>query len=88
MLGSIDDEVRRGSANLLSGHTDGSADGPANLCPGTDAIQGYIDRCPSAESRCLQAFSNEFTDFGTGNLWQRNREFSGANRERLGSDQR
>ena len=36
--GSIDDEVRRGSATLRSGHTGGSADGPANPSPTTDAF--------------------------------------------------
>src|SRR6267154_3153235 len=36
--GSIDDEVRRESATLRSGHIGGSADGPANPCPGTDAF--------------------------------------------------
>ena len=35
---SIDDEVRRGSAEQRAGRAVGSADGPANPCPGTDAF--------------------------------------------------
>jgi hypothetical protein len=35
-----------------------------------NVVADRLDALPS-ESRCLQAFSDEFTDFGTGNLWQR-----------------
>ena len=38
LSGSIDDEVRRGSAEQRAGQAVGSADGPANPCRGTDAF--------------------------------------------------
>jgi hypothetical protein len=46
--GSIDDEVRRGSAEQRVGRAVGSADGPANPCPETGA---FGIRCNSRRRR-------------------------------------
>jgi hypothetical protein len=40
--GNTDDEVRRGSATLLSGHIGGSADGPANPYPKTEMRSEFV----------------------------------------------